>query len=288
MKLAPVSLLLGLAVAGPAAVQAFGQKYERIYFGAWNLGAECGSNVLPGCRDAAVTFLTATTTAGYSPGEAAILMTVGLVDDAGSPIDLTNQGKLAGKNYSKVNGVCTSKNGGKQDNVALTLRDDFQIAKSGGGCLDVDLQLPGAKRFAFAVALVTPIQNRCYMKSSLITNCPGGVCVIGVHAPVNGIFAGQDVVAEVCGLARHRCTVAVGDWNLGSRGATIEDRWTQLLTDKKGTALHTSGPPHAQTTTNIVGSTGAMGIGLGNPLSKQFPNATGIGPLEILDEVLPC
>ena len=43
-------------------------------------------------------------------------------------------------------------------------------------------------------ALVTPIQNRCYMKSSLITNCPGGVCVIGVHAPVNGIFAGQDVV----------------------------------------------------------------------------------------------
>ena len=95
MKLAPVSLLLGLAVAGPAAVQAFGQKYERIYFGAWNLGAECGSNALPGCRDAAVTFLTATTTAGYSPGEAAILMTVGLVDDAGSPIDLTNQGKLA-------------------------------------------------------------------------------------------------------------------------------------------------------------------------------------------------
>ena len=47
--------------------------------------------------------------------------------------------------------MCTSKNGGKQDNVALTLRDDFQIAKSGGGCLDVDLQLPGAKRFAFAV-----------------------------------------------------------------------------------------------------------------------------------------
>jgi len=277
---------------------------ERIYFAAWNLGAACGTNELPGCRDAAVNFLTNVTNFGYQPTEAGIFVTTGLVEDDGSPVDLTSKNQLAGQNYTRVDGVCRTRypspSQRKQDNVAITLRHDFQIVQSGGGCLD---GRPGADPFAFAVALVKPINNRCYDSSAEVVNCPDGVCIIGVHAPVKGISKGADIVAEVCGLARHRCSVAVGDWNLGGSargpgggdahtggsGPTVEKLWHQLTGDKMNkTKLFTTGVDHAQATTNVVGVHSAMNVGEGDPLSKQYPNATGQGPLQIIDLLLPC
>lgn len=88
-----------------------GQGMERLYFQTWNVGNICGSNKAPGCRQAAIDYLTSgVPSIGYQPGEGQIMVTMGLLDDDGQAVDLTQYGKLQSLNYSSISGVCNGMN----------------------------------------------------------------------------------------------------------------------------------------------------------------------------------
>jgi hypothetical protein len=106
--------------------------------------------------------------------------------------------------------------GGKYERLA----DGGCLGGHAGGVYKADAR-------AFAVALAKPPPPG-------VDGCEQGICLIGLHAPHIDITLGADKVAAVCGDARHKCTVAVGDWNAPVSKQpfcdyTVRDRWGQLL-----------------------------------------------------------
>ena len=73
----PKILALALVAVGCEAISS--NDYSHVYVQNWNVGWQCGSDQIPGCRDAAVDYLS---TGAY--GEAAIYVTVGLQKGKGA------------------------------------------------------------------------------------------------------------------------------------------------------------------------------------------------------------
>jgi len=221
----------------------------------WNVHWQCGSDHLPGCRAAA----TARVAELADAHGATVVVAIELEHNDTAPIDLPAHG-LGGGHYPawlQVNGSCPGAAGGAPgDAIALAFKPYVglgpgwsPVVKSyaagqpvyaaGGGCLGGDGGGPDpwdkADSRAFAVALLKP-------PSPGVAGCEAGLCVIALHSPHVDITKGADTIAEVCGEARHQCTVAVGDWNapISKRSFcnfTVSDRWGQLLGDEHPTTL---------------------------------------------------
>jgi len=276
-------------------VKGTNEGHQRIYFEAWNVGEACGSNSVAGCREAAVDYLTSTAGVyrGYSPTEFQVMVALGLLGDDGQAFDLTQQNYLKGKNYTHFGGVC---NGYHKDQipsaVSVTLLSGYQILSKGAGCLVAEKDSAKESPKGFAVALIKPPPPNGVFGGQ-VKFCPDGFCLVALNAPSGAaITAGSDVVAKVCGEARHVCTVAVGDFNV-SPEHSYEDRWAQLIgtppTGPLGGApkLYKEGQTHAQTLTQLeVG--GAMNVGQGLPLRPPYNNVTGMQAALLIDLLLPC
>lgn len=120
-----------------------------------------------------------------------------------------------------------------------------------------------------------------------IKGCPTGLCVVGLHAPDGAITSGRAEIEKVCGkeVAR-KCTIAAGDFT-----NEVSARWKQLIgTTAQGQAqkITVHGSATARVVSNIVGQMGAMTVGQGFPLAKQFGNVTGQGQACLTDLLLPC
>ena len=186
----------------------------------WNVHWQCGSNYISGCREAATKQLLQLA----HEQNANVVVAVELEVSESQPIDLRSHGLASG--WAQINGSCSSHETSGGDAMALALGPGFGVLKSDGGCLGG--HAGGAYRAdsrAFAVALVTP--------PNPVAACPN-VCVIGLHSPHVDITLGGDKVAQVCGEARHRCTVAAGDWNAPASkqpfcNYTVAERWGQLV-----------------------------------------------------------
>jgi len=140
--------------------------------------------------------------------KAQIVASVELSDTSSQPASLEHFG-LTG--WTQVNGPCASGDGG--DAAALAFAPDWVVQQSGGGCLRHDWDTR-----AFAVARVAPPRP--------VEGC-ASLCVVAIHAPHSSITRGHDVVKSVCGDARERCTVAMGDWNVPGHG--VGKLWAQLI-----------------------------------------------------------
>lgn len=257
-----------------------------MYFQVWNVGMACGTNALPGCRDAAVDYTTKSSF-GFQPNEAEIIVTIGLVGDDGKPVDL-RVNELAGLNYSQVNGICARPTQEKLVNtVALTLRPEYQVLAQGGGCLEGRTNKTAPRAFAVAHVKLPPASG---LFGGLVKGCPDGVCIVGLNAPPGAaqITHGADEVARVCGEARRQCTIAAGDWNFSPQ-QSITDRWNQLINTGQGGGgiprLSIQGPTDSATVT-ALDTPGAMNVGEGFPLQSRYPNATG--QAHLADLLVPC
>ena len=203
----------------------------------WNIHWQCGSDHLPGCREAATTKIVELAT----QHGAEVIVAVELEHNDTAPVDLTLPGHGLHGSWRQINGSCPGAPGKTGDALALVLGPGWEVQYSAlnqngeslpladGGCLGGDaggVYKPDAR--AFAVALVKPPPGR------EVDGCAAGICLIGLHAPHIDITEGADKVAAVCGTARHQCTVAVGDWNAPVIkhpfcNYTVADRWRQLL-----------------------------------------------------------
>lgn len=254
---------------------------ERLYFQTWNVGNICGSNKAPGCRQAAIDYLTSgVPSIGYQPGEGQIMVTMGLLDDDGQAVDLTQYGKLQSLNYSSISGVCNGMNP-----LSVTVQNAYQVSNKATGCLGGPAPTP------FVVAVIKP-PPASGMFGGQLKGCPNGFCLVALNAPDGAsITDGSDKVAKVCGDIRHVCTVAVGDFNLSPQH-TYQERWAQLIGSPKSgpQKLVTDGQDHARWVTNMAAG-GSMDIQqqvqkyLGN---GSYQNVTGIRTSLISDALLPC
>ena len=304
----PAKMLRRVALAAATAAAAVdatppqpqdGAGMQRIYFQSWNVGAECSST--PGCREAATAYLANGTGANpmaFEPSEAAVFATIGLVAADSSAVDLTQHGYLKGKGYTQVDGLCRAgKLGG--DAASLTFRPGFTVVKKDGGCLSKEGLLSKSQPHAFAVALVKPPKvnpsgtGTSKYFGGVVKSCPDGICMLAVSVPAGGVVQGADKVAAVCGQARHRCTVGLGDFGVasGSDSATIADHWKQLTGDTGNSKIFVTGPDRANLASNIPGQGRGMNVGQGFPLAKQFGNGTTGGTTssaELMDQLFPC
>jgi hypothetical protein len=272
---------------------------ERIYFHTWIVGEECGSNKIPGCRDAAIAYLTNSSNMGFSTSEIAIFMTAGLSTPGGEPVDLTMEGYLEGRNYSQVNGMCRPGPLLGSEAVSLTLMPGFTVHQSGGGCLGQERLGHKTDARAFVAARVTPPTPNGGMLGGEVKGCPSGLCIIGMHAPDGPIAtSAADTVKQVCGKdLTPMCTVAVGDFGAGDGDASPQEpnSHSKLVAhlDQQfeelglGKLVSTTGFAGARSATNVVDTGPAMDIGPTHPL-PQFGNITGQSPSGVLDVLLPC
>ena len=269
-----------------------GNDYSHVYFQNWNVGWECGSDQIPGCRDAAVNYLTGTPQ-NYFSGQASIYITVGLQNHSGEdtePIDL-RQGKFVNGSWTQVDGVCKS---GRGDAVSLTLAPSYSVLAKYGGCL-TNTSAAATDARAFAVALVMP--------RKAVKNCPTGICLIGVNSPDSGVSAASDKVAKVCGNARKSCTFASGNWGAPVTKAsyskyTVSDRMSQLVGNPDvvygNPTTNTCCNGHGEVgsidhlVSNVPGVPGAMFEGEGYPLQITVGNHTGEHVAFISDLLIPC
>ena len=193
----------------------------------WNTHWQCGSDHIPGCRASATNVLVELA-ANFS---ADVVVSVEMETSATAPLDFATSARL-GTAWTQVNGSCAGGEVGSGDAMALLLRSASfgRVKASGGGCLGGDAGgVYKASARAFAVALVEPASPQ-----RGVAGCPDGLCIIGLHAPHIDITKGADVVASVCGEARHACTIAAGDWNAPVTrqsfcNYTLADRWSQLV-----------------------------------------------------------
>lgn len=253
---------------------------QRLYMQTWNVGNECGSNKVPGCRQSAIDYLASGIPyIGYQPGEAEIMVTMGLLEDDGKAVDLTAYGKLQGMNYSEISSVCDGKNP-----LSVTVLNTYQVLSKAAGCLG------GPSPTPFVVAVIKPPPAKG-MFGGQLKGCPNGFCFVALNAPEQTITEGSDVVASVCGDIRHVCTVAVGDFNLSPQH-TYQERWAQLIgSAPSGTSkLVTDGADHARWVTNMAAG-GSMDITqqvqkyLGN---GSYQNVSGMRAAMLSDALLPC
>lgn len=290
--LAILAVLSGLVAFG----RCFGPRsdnsgHQRIYFQTWNVGEVCGSNAEPGCREAAIKYLSSTSVGA----EFNIATLFGLLSDAGQPVDLTQYGVYKGKNYTQFGSVCSASAGSTAppSTVSITLGPGFQLLGKGAGCLvgnDATAVTAGAPK-PFAVALVKPPPVHGLVGGE-VKGCPNGFCLVAINAPYGPahLSAGADTLADVCGDTRHLCTVAVGDFNLSPQ-QTYDQRWAELIDKLPGAAptLYKTGSlPHGVAVTNLAAG-GAMNVGEGYPLTPRWgQNVTGMRPAQIIDLLLPC
>jgi hypothetical protein len=272
---------------------------ERIYFHTWSVGEACGSDKIPGCRDAAIDYLTNTSNMAFDPREIAIFVTVGLSTEGGEPVDLTTEGLLRGKNYTQANAVCRPGPLRQSEAAALTLMPGFTVVASGGGCLGEETLGHKTEARAFVAALVTTPPAKG-MLGGEVKGCPKGLCIIGLASRGGSIASSAaDTVKKVCGEdVAASCTVAAGDFGAGEGqssptnpstnpklGPNLNAQFHQLGIGK---VVSTQGFAGARAVTN-VGDTGmGMDIGPGYPLRAQFGNVTGQSPTGVLDVLLPC
>jgi len=129
-----------------------------------------------------------------------------------NPMSLSAAG-LSG--WSQVDGSCSHDLFGKPhgDAAALAFAPGWKVQKGGGGCLRHDMDTR-----AFAVARVVPPMP--------VEGCPS-LCVVTLHAPHQPITRGKGLVKSVCGAARLRCTVAMGDWNAPAE--KVGFLWSQFI-----------------------------------------------------------
>ena len=282
-------LLLALLQLALAQAKAGMVGEQRIYFQSWSVGQACSSD--GACRAAAVEYLTNGTVDGvgsmaYSPLEVQIWATVGLLGEDKEPIDL-RQGKLRAMNATQINGVCRPRKAAP-DGVSLTLKTGYQVLKQSSGCLNHEKSSPWRKPergAAFVAALVRPPPpgGTNSMFGGEVKGCTAGLCVVALRAPAGDIArAAAEQVAQTCGAARYACTVAVGDWGLGS-GKTVADSWKALIGGAEGEPKYINSNTLAS---NIPGMSRAMTVGQGQPLQKQFGNVTGEAVL--VDQLFPC
>ena len=191
----------------------------------WNVHWQCGSNFLPGCREAATRRFAELARDFNGRGTVAdAVVAIELEATSDSPADLAS-GFFSG--WTQVNGSCPGSAGATGDAAALLLAPSYKVLRSSGGCLGGDAAGGyHADARAFAVAMVQP--------PAAVRGCPQGLCFLGLHAPHVNVTRGAATVADVCGAARAGCTVAAGDWNapVGEHSFcnyTASDRWTQLL-----------------------------------------------------------
>ena len=269
---------------------------ERIYFHSWSVGEECGSDKIPGCRDAATRYLANSSNMGFSTGEIAIFLTVGLSEASGEPVDLTTQGLLKGKNYSQVGAVCRPGLLRESEAVSITLMPGFTVGKSAGGCLGTESLGHKSDARAFVAAHVTPPAANG-MLGGVVQGCPKGLCMIGLHAPDGAIASSAAAtVKQVCGGMVSSCVVAVGDFGDvgGSSNPMAPDPTLDASLNKQfsdlgiGKLYSTSGFAGSRTATNVINTGPGMNIGPSSPLKAQFGNITGQGPGAVLDLLLPC
>ena len=233
MGLCAAAALCGVALlAGAGAVAA---KPLSLSILSWNVHWQCGSDHLPGCREAATQkFVELSKTHA-----ADVIVAVELEHNDTAPIDLPSHLDASRGPWTQVNGSCPGAPGKTGDALALVLGPGWEVqaATQGGtlladgGCLGGDAGgVYKADARAFAVALVKPSP---FLWPG-VDGCEMGICLIGLHAPHVDITEGAAKVAAVCGEARHQCTVAVGDWNapFGKKffcKYTVADRWLQLI-----------------------------------------------------------
>lgn len=186
----------------------------------WNVHWQCGSDHIPGCREAATKRLLQLA----HEHDANVIVAIEFEASVSQPINLHLHGMASG--WTQINGSCAGNVTNAGDAMSLAVGPGFGVLKSDGGCLGGHAGgVYRADSRAFAVALVKP--------PSTVAGCPN-VCVIGLHSPHVDITQGVDKIARVCGESRHGCTVAIGDWNAPvSRepfcNYTVADRWTQLV-----------------------------------------------------------
>eukprot|EP01048_Picozoa_sp_COSAG05_P000978 COSAG05_NODE_31_length_28416_cov_170.150652_1_plen_1216_part_10 len=214
----------------------------------WNVHWQCGSDHIPRCRSAATSKIIELA----AKHAANVIVAVELEHNDTAPIDLPSHGlPTAYPRWAQVNGTCPGAPGKTGDALALVLGSDWELqqvyrngkyeALADGGCLGGDAGgVYKADARAFAVALAKPPQPG-------VKGCEKGVCLIGLHSPHIDITKGADKVAAVCGEARHKCTVAVGDWNAPFSKQpfcdyTVQDRWGQLLGAASQTAKLVAAP----------------------------------------------
>lgn len=270
---------------------------ERIYFHSWSVGEACGSDKIPGCRDAVTTYLTNSSNMAFATEEIAIFVTVGLSAAGGEPVDLTTQNKLKGKKYSQVNAVCRPGPLRESEAVSLTLMPGFTVADSGGGCLGTETPGHKSDARAFIAARVTP-PKASGMLGGEVQGCPTGICLIGLHAPDGAIApSAAATVLKVCGAGlTPRCMVAVGDFGAegGSANPMAPDPKLEAKLNKQfqqlgiGKLYSTTGFAGSRVAMNVVNTGPGMNIEVGYPLKPVFGNVTGQGPAAVLDVLLPC
>jgi len=222
----------------------------------WNVHWQCGSDYLPGCRAAAAQryadlarrFGGGGGDGGSSSTAAAadVVVAIELEASSDTPVNLPRQDPAGffGSGWSQVNGSCPGAQAGATgDAVAMLFGPGYRVLRGGGGCLGGDAgggYRPDAR--AFAVALVQP--------PAAVRGCPGGLCVVGLHAPHVNVTQGAATVEAVCGAraaGRAGCTVAAGDFNAPVRAQgfcnyTAADRWVQLLGGAKAGLRLVGGP----------------------------------------------
>eukprot|EP01052_Picozoa_sp_SAG31_P026245 SAG31_NODE_2365_length_5859_cov_22.319097_3_plen_247_part_00 len=233
----------------------------------------------------------------FSSLEAAIIVTVGLSQPDGEPVDLTTKGMLHGRNYSQVNAVCRPGPLHGSESVSLTLIPGFTVHTSSGGCLGEETPGHKTEPRAFVAARVTPPKPDGTLGGE-VKGCPKGLCIIGLHAPDGAIArnaAGK--IRHACGDdVTPMCTVAAGDFGAGDGSSTphapsskldtyLNNQFEQLGVGK---LVSTQGWAGARIATTVTQTGRGMNIGpISNPL-RQFGNITDQGPAAIIDMLLPC
>jgi len=122
----------------------------------------------------------------------------------------------------EVNGASTSlpgwaTSGEYEDAVSVMVAPGWTVQKKGGGQIT-----SGSGSRGVAVMLVTPLQA--------VYGCPQ-LCVLGVHPGHDRITGGKSIVDAVCGSIADRCSIAMGDWNVGAgevRGGSFSS-WRNLI-----------------------------------------------------------
>lgn len=264
---------------------------QRIYFQLWNVGRKCSSN--SGCREAAIDYLTNSSSLAFQPSEAAIFATIGLVAENSDAVDLTRYNYLEGKNFTQVSGACRGVGVGasnsNSDAVSLTLRPEFTVLKQDSGCLSKKGAL--SRAHAFAVALVKPPKVSGTF-GGIVKGCEGGICMVAASMPeqgggvAEGAAAGQ--IARVCGEARHHCTIGLGDFGTSPAAS---GPWKQLIGDTGSQKLFVNGVERANMVSNLPGLGKGMDVQQGFPLRKQYGNGTAGGSVSaaiLMDQLIPC
>jgi len=110
-----------------------------------------------------------------------------------------------------------SSSGEYEDAVSIMVAPGWKVVRRGGGQIQSGWGARG-----LAVMLVTP--------PFAVSGCPQ-LCVLGVHPGHSTISGGKSIVDSVCGNVADRCSIAMGDWNVGA--SDVRDgyfsSWNKLI-----------------------------------------------------------